>query len=129
MSSYPPILDEDDLTPNHHARRAYTASDYEILGLNPSVDLQAYVFPPFRPVPVETAASLLLTPILESSSYPISGRLYSASGHFNRSMCDLYTVSYEPKLTVWTPDGEVPDMDGAWHGVITLMNVSMCAFD
>lgn len=120
MPSYPPIL-EDDPTPNHHARHAYTTSDYEILGLNPNVDLQAYVFPPFRPV--ETAPPLLLSPILESSSYPISGRSYAAPGHFSRSMCDLYTASYEPKSTLWTPDGEVPDVDGGSRGVV---NVSVC---
>ena len=122
MSSHSPL--EDDLTPNHHAHHAYTTSDYETLGLNPNVDLQTDVFPPFRPV--ETAPSLLLSPILESSSYPISGSSDAAPGNFDRSICDLYTSYYEPKSTVWTPDGQGPDINGGSRGTVIMMDVSVC---
>ena len=115
MSSCPPIP-EDDPTPNHYAHLAYTAFEYETLGLDPYVDLQAYVFPPLPPV--ETApASFFLSPLVESSSYPISDRLYSGLSHFKRCVCDLYTPSYEPKSTLWTTDGEIPDVDDLLRGV------------
>ncbi len=115
MSLYPPIA-EDDLTSNHHAYNGYTAFEYEILGLNPNVDLQAHVFPPL-PSTKTTAPSLNPSHLLRSSSYPVIERSYLNAAHFNRHLCDLFTPTYEPKLPLWTPNGEVPDADGGMCGI------------
>jgi len=115
MSSYPLIAD-DDLTSNHHAYNGYTAFEHEDLGLNPHVDLQAHVFPPLPPMKT-IAPSLNLSPLLRSSSYPVIERSYLNATPFNRHLCDLFTPTYEPKLPLWTPNGEIPDADASVCGV------------
>jgi len=115
MSSHS-LIAEDDLTSNHHAYNGYTAFEHEDLGLNPHVDFQAHVFPPL-PSTKTIAPSLNLSPLLRPSSYPVIERSYLNAAHFNRHLCDLFTPTYEPKLPLWTPNGEIPDAGTSVCGV------------